>query len=210
MRGTLHRLGLGLLLCFAPLTASAATAFYTFSGTITDFNDLRGLGVSSADYGIIVGETMREYVFAIDLERSRHVVTNSAATWDYFWCELLSPEIVTSPGRDIEYSGFVSYWDSYYSPDRSALNGGSSVRVTSYETDTPNWRIWDWEVGQVVRLVDSAFIDNPAGIGVGGVINFQGDFTLVSIQPVPEPRVLAFGFSGACLTALRRRRRSEK
>lgn len=164
---------------------NASPLYYTFEGTITGFSSYNN-SISLTDYDVTLGQTTVSYIYEVDFNLNTSSYTNSAATWDYFYSDLLYGGIVNGENSESNKS-FNAYFNSMSNQGR--LVGGSRVEIFTTESLTSLWKIEDWFVGQQLRLLDSGFIS----AGTGGAIYFSGNVELIAISttnPIPEPSTL--------------------
>jgi len=107
----------------------------------------------------------------------------------------MEDEIGSVLGHQSSFNG-----DFFSIHDVGQLGGGHGVRITAYSSQTLDWRVQDWEVGDQLNFTDLAV--PPGG---GGAVYYFGNVNLVSIQPVPEPASGTLIGLGAVAVCLQRR-----
>jgi len=172
-----------ILLVFSKFTL-AAPVLYTFEGTVNGFQSYHQ-DYDISDFDITVGETSLRYVFEVDFDAEQSSFTNSAGTWNYFYSDILEGSVINYGTADGERQGFN--WYSLTVPNMGQISGnltGGDVRISTSVSNTTNWHVQDWEVGQTFSSTDLACYSG----GVNGCAVYAfGDVTLTSITTVPVP-----------------------
>ena len=180
----------------------AAPMFYTFDGVAEDFSSVTGL-VSPEDFGVVLNKTKVSYIFEVDFDRDVSTQTNSAATWDYFYSDLVLGEALIQGERPDSTYGYNAYFNRGLRT--SAINGSGGVRIRAFFRDVEYW-----SVGQQFRFEDSGFFSTD---DIGAVYLF-GDVELTSISStfshsVPEPSTLLLFSSVLGMLGLGRLRKKQ-
>lgn len=190
-----------ILFCIMVIPASSFAELlnYTFEGTINGFHSYHS-ELDINDFDISVGETQVKYVFEVDFDSNQSTYSNAAGTWNYFYSELLSGSVIEGIVLNSSYEGFN--WDRTEGANVGQVTGSQlDVRIKARSSDTDNWRVQDWVVGQRFESIDSGTFP---GSSYGSAVYAYGDVTLTSISPIPEPMTAAFIFSALTLFVVRR------
>jgi len=173
---------ISMLLLSLARPASAIPLQYTFEGVVTGFESFHS-GYSLSDFDIQIGRTPLRYIFVVDFDADQSTTTNTAGTWNRFYSDLLQGSIVNG-GR--EYGDYHAYnWFRSGLPNRGQITSNlANVRVSTDASQTIDWRVQDWQVGQSFRSTDLACY--PGGRG-GCAVYAYGDVALTSIAQVPLP-----------------------
>jgi len=163
-------------------TSNAAPKLYTFEGFVSGFQSYHQ-NYDIDDFGIIIGGTTLRYVFEVDFNNGVSTYTNSAGTWNYFYSDLIEGSVINGGLLYGDYYGFN--WYRLSGPNMGEITSNhANVRIDSYENDTQNWRVQDWQIGQAFSSTDLA--SYPGGIN-GSAVYAYGDVTLTSITAIPIP-----------------------
>ena len=164
------------------VTSEAQGYIYTFDGTFTGFQSFNQY-VTFQDVGVVLGETPVSYSFEVDFNRDTSTLSSSYGTWNYFYSDLLGQSVVAGKLNGISPEENQSY-DVIF-PTQANLGelvGGSFVRINARSSDTEQWKIENWAVGQ-----EFAFSDGTVPSIGGYAVYLYGNATLTSITVVPEP-----------------------
>ncbi len=178
-----------ILLLAISKTSFAAPILYTFEGTVSGFQSYHQ-DYDISDFDIAIGDTNLRYIFEVDFDAGQSSFTNSAGTWNYFSSDILEGSIINNGISNGGGSGFN--WYSLTVPNMGQISGnltGGDVRISASISNVANWRVQDWEVGQIFSSTDSACY---SGGGSGCAVYAFGDVTLTSISTatVPTPSTL--------------------
>jgi len=169
------------------------------AGISSSTNSLYPVSSLGADLGV----TQVTYSFEIDFGRGVSTSTNTAATWNYFYDDLIGEGLMASEIGSVYPEINQGYDADYFSrSDMGQISGGrNGVRIFTNASLTSRWKVEDWKVGDQFQLVDLA--TPPAG---GGAVYYYGNVSLVSIQPIPEPSAYVLTVIGGCALLMRRMR----
>ncbi len=182
----------------------AAPMLYTFEGIVSGFRSYHQ-SIDIDDFDVAIDETELEYVFEIDFDADNSSYSNSAGTWNYFYSDLLEGSIINGGNIYGDNHGFN--WDRLSGSNIGQISSNlTDVRITSSESDTENWRVQDWEVGQMFRSTDLACF--PGGAGGCAVYAF-GSVQLSNIETVSvdEPNTIVLLALGLFMLGVQRMRR---
>ena len=164
-------------------SASAVPMIYTFEGIVNNHSRYSD-EFTPEEFGVVLGETKVTYTFLVDFDESVRTHTTSTGTWEYFYNDLLSGQILNGEGSE-RNRGYNITTTSPTWPNSGSLSGGNRVKVHTNKYDHPdNWRVQDWYVGQAFRFLDSGYFSGR------GAFYLFGNVELTSITPpaaVPEP-----------------------
>ena len=215
--GQLFSFFVGLLL--VNYGAYAAPMYYTFTGTITEFDDGAGIIADSYDTSTFIGRSI-EYVFLVDLARAGEVTgfdgektiiadsTYEGISFDYFYVEGISGTLISEkdggfysidnqPYAQADGRYGWNYTQLYpYHGYQGYMGFGSDNHYFTVGNYTGgeyiNTHVYDWVIGQVVRGGEGA-LDS-----VGNRSDYHSSLTLTNISPVPVPAA-AWLFGSALL-----------
>jgi len=205
MISLIKKLGLAVLLIATTSSSIASRYQYDFSGIISSFTSYNP-NYSAEDLDVVLGVTPVSYVFDVDFSRNVYSFTNSAATWNYFFADLVGDGYAFSQLGGLPYedqSGFNAEFVSWQ--NIGELDGGSSVRVFTSSFNTSNWKVADWQINQSFQ-----FSDGTTVLGESGAIYVFGNVTLNSITVIPEPSSYsAIASVGVLVLAILRRKQKK-
>lgn len=160
----------------------ASPVLYTFEGTVSGFQSYHQ-DYDISDFDVVIGETNLKYVFEVDVEAGQSSYTNTAGTWSYFYSDLIEGSVINDGNIYGDYSGFN--WYRLDGPNVGQVSSNlANVRITSFESDTQNWRVQDWKIGQSFSSTDLACYADGGG---GCAVYAYGNVMLTSISTVPVP-----------------------
>jgi len=184
MNTLIRKPGPAVLLITACLAANATPLHYSFSGIITGF-DSYNPNYTIEDLNVVLGVTPVSYLFEVDFDRSVSTFTNSAATWNFFFADLIGDSYAVS---QLGWGGYppenLIGFDAEFSSGNNIgeLEGASSMRLFTSSIFTSDWKVGDWQIGQEFRFTDGTVV-----AGEPGAIYVLGSVTLDSIIVIPEP-----------------------